>query len=206
MFRDRKSGGETASKKLKQLFWEIQEELCAQKKDYFLAHRKRWPSNTRAFIRVLLCFSKTVDEIPHKEIVLRAEEFILALALHLDAPFHYFAFHPDEQTLHVHALLGNYSYENHRTVIRGLRREDFSIIQDRAGEYFSDLGFERGIPKKMTGESHRGLAPHHEEAEVLKRAGRVLFRETQRDLLRRGVLSGISNELTKGGNRHHAQA
>lgn len=55
---------------------------------------------------------------------------------------------------HAHMQFFNFDFKNLNQPLRTLNRKDFSQLQDLAGEYYRFLGFERGIPKKITNNKH----------------------------------------------------
>lgn len=72
-----------------------------------------------------------------------------------------FEFHLDEGTkndetgeikhnYHAHVVFFNHDFENRKTVLKNLRKKDFSEMQDLTHEHFKKYGFERGISKSIT--------------------------------------------------------
>lgn len=78
-----------------------------------------------------------------------------------------FEFHLDEGTkndetgkvehnYHAHVVFFNHDFENRKTVLKNLRKKDFSEMQDITHEHFKKYGFERGISKEIT--NRKGLS------------------------------------------------
>jgi hypothetical protein len=55
---------------------------------------------------------------------------------------------------HAHLSFFNYDFENRISTFKKLKKKDFSRMQDICGEVFKELGFERGISKKITNKKH----------------------------------------------------
>lgn len=146
---------------------------------------------TRQFIRVLLCFSKCVNEIPLPDLVSAGEEFFLRLASQANLPFLYETLHLDEKTLHFHGLLENYDYDEQQTRFRRLGRRFFSDVQDWAAESFEHLGFRRGLPKSLTQDNHRSPSNARRDEAILREAGEIVFRNMRRGLLRHRIIEDL---------------
>lgn len=55
---------------------------------------------------------------------------------------------------HAHMQFFNFDFKQLNQPLRRMKRDDFSKIQDLAGECFSSLGFERGVSKKASKNKH----------------------------------------------------
>lgn len=198
LHRNRSSGRPADAEAIRALHWELEQRRKDQKEMYCQAHRKRLPRGTRPFVRVLVAFSRQVEEIPVCKLLCAAEEFFLSLAAQGNLPFVYFAFHEDEESPHFHALLENYDYELNETRYRALGRRFFSDAQDMAEEYFQHLGFRRGISRTLTGEIHRSPREARNEDALLKKAGQIMFRDFQRQFVRAGLAELLGQDAPKG--------
>ena len=70
-----------------------------------------------------------------------------------------FDFHLDEgegekTNVHAHLVFYNFDFEKNKSVLRNLKKEDMSKMQDLVGQVFTDLGFKRGIKKEITNAKH----------------------------------------------------
>ena len=196
--RNRSLGRVEDAEAIRALHWELEQRRKDQKKVYCQAHRKRLPRGTRPFVRVLVAFSRQVEEIPVCKLLCAAEEFFLSLAAQGNLPFVYFAFHEDEESPHLHALLENYDYELNETRYRALGRRFFSAVQDMAEEYFQHLGFRRGISRTLTGESHRSPRQARNEEALLKKADQIMFRDFRRQFVRAALAELLGQDAPKG--------
>lgn len=145
------------------------------------AFTKRAPrKDANYYIAGIVTFSKEarngVNGRPPDE---QAEKYVGDLAKSLDLKILYLVRHSDESTNHYHFMLENVDTEG-RAKARTLNKKALSEIQDKAGEFFAQIGIKRGIKKKERLENgepyaktvHRSVAQLHldlpKEIDVLK--------------------------------------
>lgn len=197
--RNRAFGRVDDAEAVRALHWELETRREDQRERYAKTHGRRINRNTRPFVRVLLAFSRQVNDLDVRKVLEAAEDFFLQLASSGDLPLVYYALHQDEKVLHFHALLENFDYETNETRYRRLGRAFFSQVQDLAEECFSSLGFRRGIPRELTREANRTVREAHREERVVREAGHILLRESKRNLFRAGILDLLDGRLPENG-------
>jgi len=206
--RNRSLGRVEDIEAIRTLHWEIETRRKDQKERFAKGHGRRINRNTRPFVRVLLAFSRQVNDIDVNRVLDAAEDFFLRLASSGDLPLVYYALHQDEKATHFHALLENFDYETNETRYRRLGRAFFSGVQDMAEECFAPLGFRRGIPRELTREKNRSVREAHREERVMREAGQIVLRELRRQE-KRALLSKMLEPLvereTKGDGFGGAQ-
>lgn len=73
-----------------------------------------------------------------------------------------------KENIHAHAVFLNYNFSKQKTVLRGLKKQDFRDMQDLAGKVFQDLGFERGEDKRNSNRNHLKTTAYIEEVQNIE--------------------------------------
>lgn len=89
------------------------------------------------------------------------EQACIASALescsYLGANLKYVAFHYNETTPHISYQASNYDEQGKSITFKHNSKKELSILQDIAFKHLKDLGFDRGIPKEVTGANNQSL-------------------------------------------------
>ena len=100
------------------------------------------------YISGIITFSKEArDNVNSRPPDGQAKAFVEDLSRSLNLKILYAIRHSDESTDHYHFMLENVDTEG-RAKARTLNKKALSGIQDKAGEFFSQIGIKRGIKKK----------------------------------------------------------
>ena len=100
------------------------------------------------YISGIITFSKEArDDVNSRPPDEQAKKFVEDLARSLNLKILYLIRHSDESTNHFHFMLENVDTEG-RAKARTLNKKALSEIQDKAGEFFNQIGIKRGIKKK----------------------------------------------------------
>jgi hypothetical protein len=130
-----------------------------------------------------------------------------------------FNFHADEGHLdpetgilkhnyHAHLITFNYDFKTGKAPLRGMKKNDWSKIQDLAGEAFKNLGFVRGEPKITDKKDHLQKEQYvHEKQKEMEKAvekANEMLKEKDKLILEQGEkidsLRNRKTEIIKNGN------
>lgn len=80
----------------------------------------------------------------------------LHLSLHLDEGHIDIDTNEVKHNYHAHITMLNYDFEKEKVVLRTLKKQDFSMLQDLAQDSFQEVGldYKRGLNKNLTGNEH----------------------------------------------------
>lgn len=84
-----------------------------------------------------------------------------------------------KQNYHAHYALFNFDFSTGKAPLRGMKKNDWSIVQDLAGEAFKPLGFFRGEPKNSKKKDHLEKEQyihekHKEQEKSLKKGNKII--------------------------------
>lgn len=80
----------------------------------------------------------------------------LHLSLHLDEGHIDIDTNKVKHNFHAHITMVNFCFEKEKVVLRTLKKQDFSMLQDLAQDSFQEVGldYKRGLNKNLTGNEH----------------------------------------------------
>ena len=112
-------------------------------------YTKRAPrKDANYYISGIITFSKEArDDVNSRPPDEQAKKFVEDMARSLNLKILYLIRHSDESTNHFHFMLENVDAEG-RAKARTLNKKALSETQDKAGEFFNQIGIKRGFKKK----------------------------------------------------------
>ncbi|NCB44707.1 MAG: hypothetical protein EOM59_19115, partial [Clostridia bacterium] len=120
-----------------------------------------WQANTKPFSSGVLTFSELARSVDINDLWQSGLKAIQAIADKYNINVLWVTLHDDETTPHFHFMFENIDKVDCVTFQSKLGREGCSKLQDLCGEVMTDLGFRRGIKKKLSGAEHQNVMTSH---------------------------------------------
>jgi len=135
-------------------------------------------NKTNSFCSGVLTFSDSINDLYDKDketredILKRGIKTIKKIAKELDTKLHYLTFHTDEKgNYHFHYYMNNFNSIGGNI---GMRKKGIGEkLQDIGNEEFKELGFNRGISKKITNRKHLSIQEYKEYKENLNKVKKL---------------------------------
>ena len=134
------------------------------REDYKKTHGRSMTRSFVPFIEGFLAFSPEPfadSSFDMEKWKTKCIEFTAEVAAKENARVVYIVFHFDETTPHAHYILENFNTKTKTTWQRTFGRQKCRELQDLAASHFSEIGFERGESKSISGAEHKNLIESH---------------------------------------------
>ena len=119
----------------------------------------------------VLTFSNSIEKLVEEDknkIIELGFKTITNICKELDIELHYITFHLDEKGLpHFHYLTDNFNSQG-KTISPKRNQKVGKKLQDLGNLYFKELGFERGISKKLSGRKHLSIKEYQDYQDTKK--------------------------------------
>lgn len=131
--------------------------------------------------QVLFLQKKFGEDLANEKIMDYAKKFAFAVREKYGFEPVNLSFHLDEghvdngevkKNFHAHLSFLNYDFKKHKSVLRTMKNNDFSIMQDILGEVFSEIGFRRG--KRKSSNKHLERTEYIEMAKKIEELSKNL--------------------------------